>query len=145
VEETRNPWLVLESISDQRIDILASDTKFIETLRQQLEVRKNHFQSETWFAAQFDQKLKGYIAYFSMEFGLSESLPIYSGGLGVLAGDHMKTRAIWACRWSASACCISRGTSVRQWMHKGNRSSSIPTTIRPCCRWSRSGMVTASG
>ena len=90
-EETRNPWLILESISDQRLDSLAADARFVATLQSRLDAREKHFQSETWFASRFDQTLQGYIAYFSMEFGLSESLPIYSGGLGVLAGDHMKT------------------------------------------------------
>lgn len=90
-EETRNPWLILESVSDQQLDLLAADTQFVEALRQQLEARENNFQSETWFVTRFDQTFPGYVAYFSMEFGLSESLPIYSGGLGVLAGDQLKT------------------------------------------------------
>lgn len=90
-EQTRNPWLILENISDQRLDELAADVDFVEALRQQLDERENHFLGETWFASQFGSSFKGYVAYFSMEFGLSESLPIYSGGLGVLAGDQMKT------------------------------------------------------
>ena len=90
-EETRNPWLILESLSNQRLDTLATDPEFINTLQQQLDARERHFQSESWFTSRFAQTLQGYIAYFSMEFGLSESLPIYSGGLGVLAGDHLKT------------------------------------------------------
>ncbi|MDE2310902.1 MAG: alpha-glucan family phosphorylase [Betaproteobacteria bacterium] len=88
---TRNPWLILESLSNQRLESLAVDPKFIEVLQHQLDAKKRHFLSETWFTSRFDQTFQGYIAYFSMEFGLSESLPIYSGGLGVLAGDHLKT------------------------------------------------------
>lgn len=90
-DESRNPWLILENISDQRLESLAGDASFIEVLQRQLDARENHFQSDTWFASRFGQTFKGYVAYFSMEFGLSESLPIYSGGLGVLAGDHLKT------------------------------------------------------
>jgi starch phosphorylase len=90
-EETRNPWLILENISDQRLETLAKDAAFIESLQRQLDAREKHFQSASWFAEQFGQEFGGYVAYFSMEFGLSESLPIYSGGLGVLAGDHLKT------------------------------------------------------
>ena len=41
------------------------------------------------------------VAYFCLEFALTESLPNYSGGLGVLAGDHLKSAATLACRWSA--------------------------------------------
>ncbi len=90
-EQTRNPWLILENISDGRLERLAMDAGLLEALRQQLDAREQHFQSEAWFASRFGQTFKGYVAYFSMEFGLSESLPIYSGGLGVLAGDHLKT------------------------------------------------------
>lgn len=90
-EETRNPWLILENLPDERLDSLAADAGFIAALQNQLDAREKHCQSETWFASRFGQAFQGYIAYFSMEFGLSESLPIYSGGLGVLAGDYMKT------------------------------------------------------
>jgi len=90
-EATANPWLILESVSDQRLSELASDTAFLASLQEQLTSRDEHFQADTWFASQYQDRLGGQIAYFSMEFGLSESLPIYSGGLGVLAGDYLKT------------------------------------------------------
>jgi len=90
-ESTRNPWLILESLSRQRLETLAQDAQFIETLRQHLDAREKHFQSDKWFTSRAGQSFQGYVAYFSMEFGLSESLPIYSGGLGVLAGDCLKT------------------------------------------------------
>jgi hypothetical protein len=54
------------------------------------------------------------IAYFCAEFGFHESLPIYSGGLGILAGDHCKAPATWACPSSASACSTARATSSRR-------------------------------
>jgi len=90
-EVTENPWLLLESVSDQRLTELAVDNRFLSALQEQLAAREEHFHSETWFPAKYDAVLSGQIAYFSMEFGLSESLPIYSGGLGVLAGDYLKT------------------------------------------------------
>jgi len=88
---TQNPWLMLETVSDQRLAELAGDETFVEALRQQLGARDEHFQAKTWFSSQYGDGFDGQIAYFSMEFGLSESLPIYSGGLGVLAGDFLKT------------------------------------------------------
>jgi len=90
-EATENPWLILESVSDQRLSALADDHEFLQMLRQQITAYEEHYNTETWFSSQRHNGLKGQIAYFSMEFGLSESLPIYSGGLGVLAGDCMKT------------------------------------------------------
>jgi len=88
---TANPWLILESVSGQRLLELSTDKQFLQALQQQITARDEHFQAETWFAATYGSRFRGQIAYFSMEFGLSESLPIYSGGLGILAGDHLKT------------------------------------------------------
>jgi glucan phosphorylase len=52
------------------------------------------------------------VAYFSMEFGIDAQLPIYSGGLGVLAGDHLKPQS-WGCRPSASVSSTAAGISRR--------------------------------
>ncbi len=90
-EATRNPWLILESVSDQRLTTLAGDTQFLQVLQQQLAAREEHYRTETWFRTEYGDAFSGHIAYFSMEFALSEALPIYSGGLGVLAGDCLKT------------------------------------------------------
>jgi len=90
-EATANPWLILEAVSDQRLQTLAADAGFLEKLQQQLDAREAHFNEKSWFSENIDGAFDGYIAYFSMEFGICESLPIYSGGLGVLAGDYLKT------------------------------------------------------
>ncbi len=89
-EATANPWLVLETVSDARLEALARDRQFLDEMQQQLQMRAAHFGAETWFQKQAPS-FSGYVAYLSMEFGLCEALPIYSGGLGVLAGDHLKT------------------------------------------------------
>ena len=88
---TANPWLLLQKVSDQRLRELAGDAEFLRTLNDRLSAREQHLDAATWFSENFGATLKGDIAYFSLEFGLSESLPIYSGGLGVLAGDFLKT------------------------------------------------------
>lgn len=90
-EATANPWLILETVSDQRLKMLTTDTEFIEKLQQQLGMRETHLKEKSWFNKTVNSRFSGYIAYFSMEFGICESLPIYSGGLGVLAGDYLKT------------------------------------------------------
>ena len=90
-EATANPWLILETVSDSRLEELATDAAFLEKIQEQLDAREAHFDEESWFAETIDGAFSGYIAYFSMEFGICESLPIYSGGLGVLAGDYLKT------------------------------------------------------
>ncbi len=90
-QSTANPWLILETVSDQRLVDLAGDRRFLDLLQRQLDARESHFQADTWFSSNYSDVFHGHIAYFSMEFGLSESLPVYSGGLGVLAGDNLKT------------------------------------------------------
>lgn len=88
---TANPWLLLQKVSDQRLQELASDAEFVCNMRKELAAQHEHLAAETWFSQNVGNTFAGAIAYFSLEFGLSESLPIYSGGLGVLAGDFLKT------------------------------------------------------
>lgn len=90
-QTTQNPWLILESVSDARLQQLSHEPAFLSLLRQQLDERDNSYAEPAWFDDSRAAHLSGQVAYFSMEFGISESLPIYSGGLGILAGDTMKT------------------------------------------------------
>jgi starch phosphorylase len=87
---TRNPWLILQSISSTHLQTLADDPAFKRQLKQHLQQLQEDAQGPDWFT-QAHPKSSLRVAYFSMEFGLSEALPIYSGGLGILAGDHLKT------------------------------------------------------
>ncbi|QSR86195.1 alpha-glucan family phosphorylase [Candidatus Methylacidiphilum infernorum] len=88
-ESTSNPWFILERLSKEKIKALSQDPEFQSLFKCQLEERKRYFEQKTWFEENFPY-FKGHIAYFSMEFGLGEELPIYSGGLGILAGDYLK-------------------------------------------------------
>jgi glycogen phosphorylase len=87
---TRNPWLILQGVATHRLDELARDDAFLAELGRLVDARRHYLARPTWFErAHPDAALQ--VAYFSMEYGLAEALPIYSGGLGVLAGDHLKT------------------------------------------------------
>lgn len=88
---THNPWLILRNISSGRLRALAADADFVARLHDLVEERRQWLASQTWFQTTYPQSKLGGVAYFSMEFGLSESLPVYSGGLGILAGDLLKT------------------------------------------------------
>jgi starch phosphorylase len=87
---TRNPLLILQLASSDCLKTLANDKAFKLELQKQIDQYRRYFEQTTWFARTHGQ-LSLSVAYFSMEFGLSEALPIYSGGLGILAGDVMKT------------------------------------------------------
>jgi starch phosphorylase len=88
---TRNPWLILQNTSGDRLRTLAADRDFTTRLQELVAANQDMLASPAWFQTAYDQSTLKHIAYFSMEFGLSESLPIYSGGLGILAGDFLKT------------------------------------------------------
>ena len=86
-----NPYMILQNADQKILDEAAGDEVLIRELQRWLERQDQYMQSPGWFGTQHAQsELRG-IAYFSMEFGLAEALPIYSGGLGILAGDHLKS------------------------------------------------------
>src|SRR5450755_953212 len=87
-ERTRNPWVVLQSASRKRLAQLLASSEFREMLRQ-LEGAKRQ-SAQTWFQSKHVSSDLKRVAYFSMEFMLSEALPIYAGGLGNVAGDQLK-------------------------------------------------------
>jgi starch phosphorylase len=88
---TGNPILVLQNTPRSRLEELAANDEFVAGVQ-----RLDHDQSEylsrpSWFERSHSLARPLRIAYFSMEYGLTEAMPLYSGGLGVLAGDHLKT------------------------------------------------------
>jgi len=87
---THNPWVVLQTVSRRRLAELAEDTSFRRQLDELLAERQRALSSPAWFQRTHPQGDAGVIAYFSLEFMLSEALPLYSGGLGNVAGDQMK-------------------------------------------------------
>lgn len=87
---TRNPWLILQTVAATRLDALAADSAFRKLVNDHVKTQREALEDPAWFQQAYSQPSLT-VAYFSMEFGLSEALPIYSGGLGILAGDHLKT------------------------------------------------------
>ena len=90
-ESSHNPVLMLGKISKDRLRELTEDEGFMDHFRLVCDNFDKYLHSPGW--AQRKQKFNpgDRIAYFSAEFGLTESIPNYSGGLGILAGDHMKS------------------------------------------------------
>ena len=86
-----NPVKMLGTIDQSRLMAAAQDDGYIAHLGRVHETFKKHLSQEGWFQKTHPTKKELRIAYFSAEFGIHESLPIYSGGLGILAGDHLKS------------------------------------------------------
>jgi starch phosphorylase len=87
---THNPWIVLQTVSRERLESVSSDPAFQSLLSEVTQAQQNEREQPTWFQHTHSNSPLKTIAYFSMEYMLSESLPIYSGGLGNVAGDQLK-------------------------------------------------------
>lgn len=86
-----NPLLLLRRLSPERQQRLAKDKLFLSKLKVAEEDLDRYMTATTWFDEKHPgERERAKIAYFCAEFGLNECLPIYSGGLGLLAGDHLK-------------------------------------------------------
>jgi len=88
-----NPVKMLGSIIQPRLDALAGDDGFLAQLDRVKKMVDAYMTEPTWYDKTYGKPGGPLMAYFSMEFGITEAIPIYSGGLGVLAGDHLKSCA----------------------------------------------------
>jgi glycogen phosphorylase len=86
LQSNQNPAKMLGMVSQERYDELAQDDSYLAALKMVEEKFDRYKNGESWYKGEH----KGVVAYFSMEYGLDVSLPTYSGGLGILSGDHMK-------------------------------------------------------
>jgi len=89
-ERTENPWTLLQNTSLERLQQLADDAQFCQELKRLSAERAAYQAGRGWYGEVQARLDIGRVAYFSMEFGLGEALPIYAGGLGILAGDYLK-------------------------------------------------------
>ncbi len=87
---THNPWVLLQTVSREKLQRVTADPSFQRLLTDLHREKTLAKESEAWFQQAHPHSGISTIAYFSMEFMLSEALPIYSGGLGNVAGDQLK-------------------------------------------------------
>lgn len=87
---THNPWVVLQTASRKKLAGLCADPAFCRRMAELTERRRRQLEEPAWFQQTHPDAQLGTVAYFSLEFMLSEALPIYSGGLGNVAGDQLK-------------------------------------------------------
>jgi glycogen phosphorylase len=86
-----NPVLMLGTISQEALDEAAKDEALLAQLERIEQRHERYLRAEgTWYKRQMRRSAKELVAYFSAEYGITEALPIYSGGLGILSGDHVK-------------------------------------------------------
>lgn len=112
-EITNNPYMILENVSRKRLEEVAQDEGFKAELDSILERKKVFLEEACWFGESCRHPSLKSVAYFSMEFGLSEALPIYSGGLGSWRETISRPPATSESRWLGWDSSISRDTSGR--------------------------------
>jgi len=86
-----NPIALMGAVNQDRLNSLASKETFLAHMDRVYENLQRYLEHPTWYSEVQTESPENRIAYFSAEFGLHESLPFYAGGLGVLAGDHLKS------------------------------------------------------
>ena len=88
----KNPVKFLKEVSQDALERATKDIQFLKDYDKNVENFENYMNSNnTWFANKYPENKNDLIAYFSAEYGLDETIPIYSGGLGILSGDHLKS------------------------------------------------------
>jgi starch phosphorylase len=89
-ELTHNPWVVLQTVSREKLQRDLADPGSRKEVDDLVQARRDAAERLAWFQQAHLGSSLNCVAYFSMEFMLSEALPIYSGGLGNVAGDQLK-------------------------------------------------------
>lgn len=108
-ESNHNPMILLGKVSQERLLELLEDHGFLAHMARVHEDLKNYVNDLTWYQKNYSKTDKPFVAYFSAEFGLTECLQIYSGGLGVLSGDHLKSASDLGIPLIAIGLCYKEG------------------------------------
>ena len=88
----KNPVKFLKNVEQEKLERAATNLEILKDYRTNVENFDDYMKSRnTWFNKQYPENKEDIIAYFSAEYGLDETIPIYSGGLGILSGDHLKS------------------------------------------------------
>ncbi len=91
-QSKKNPTKFLKHVSQERLEEASKNISFLRDYDKVVENFENYMNSKnTWFSKKYPEEKNDLIAYFSAEYGLDETIPIYSGGLGILSGDHLKS------------------------------------------------------
>jgi starch phosphorylase len=146
-ELTQNPWAVLQASSQKGLDEICAEPAFARRLDELLRQKRETLQRPAWFQSAHPNSPLRLVAYFSMEYMLSESLPIYSGGLGNVAGDQLKSAGDLGVPVAAIGLLYQQGyfrqeidsAGVQHALYPYNDPSQLPITPlrRPDGEWLR--------
>ncbi|MFT4235022.1 MAG: alpha-glucan family phosphorylase [Microbacterium sp.] len=122
---TKDPVRVLGAVSVQRLAQLADDAAFTDRLAAAQANLERYLTSDRWYQKQMADGPRA-IAYFSPEFGIASALPQYSGGLGILAGDHLKAASDLGAPIIGVGLLYRHGYFTQSLSHEGWQQESYP-------------------
>lgn len=122
----QNPVHLLNTVDQGRLEQAADDSAFLAHLDRVMTGFEREMQETTWFEHNYPQLTGHTVAYFSAEFGLHECLPVYAGGLGVLAGDHLKSSSDLGVPLVGVTLCYRQGYFHQRLSHEGRQFEEYP-------------------
>ena len=125
-EVGHNPIALLARVSQERLVQAANDDAYIAQLCRVMDSFYVYMKGRTWFQSNCADDQDMLVAYFSAEFGLHESMPIYSGGLGILSGDHLKSASDLGIPMVAVGLAYRQGYFKQQLTEDGWQLESYP-------------------
>ena len=125
-ESTQNPWILLLTVSKDKIAAQLANPGFRKVLQDCLAHKQKSFAEEGWFQKNHSSAGLTLAAYFSMEFMLTEALPIYSGGLGNVAGDQLKAASNLGVPIAAVGLLYGQGYFRQAFDAEGNQQALYP-------------------
>jgi len=125
-ELTHNPWMVLQTVSKDQLERQFADPDFKNKINELMKLNKQAASAPAWFQQNHPNSPLATIAYFSMEFMLSEALPIYVGGLGNVAGDQLKSASDLGLPVVAVGLLYAQGYFRQQIDQYGNQEALFP-------------------
>lgn len=116
----KNPVRFLQEVSQKKLEAKLNDNEYLERFDDTVKHFDEYLsKQDTWFSRTYPDKANHRIAYFSAEYGLNEVLPVYSGGLGVLSGDHCKSASDLGLPFTAIGIFYKQGYFSQHINHDG--------------------------
>ncbi|QOW12029.1 glycosyltransferase family 1 protein [Kaistella flava (ex Peng et al. 2021)] len=125
---THNPWIILQSVSRDKLEKLLNDKDFRNKMNDLVKIKDYSNTTPAWFQQNHSNSALKCIAYFSMEYMLSEALPIYVGGLGNVAGDQLKSASDLGVPVVAVGLLYQQGYFRQKIDKEGNQQAMFPFT-----------------
>ena len=123
-----NPLRLLKEISQNKLNEKNNDTEYIKLFDEVMKEYKQYMSNnDTWFEKKYGKQKGFLVAYFCTEFGVHETVPVYSGGLGILAGDHIKTTSDLGIPLVGVGLLYKQGYFIQRFNADGQQESIYPS------------------